>query len=150
MIVNLKQFLFEQLDKERLEKRESINNIIYENFTPRELELKSLSNQSGKVYITEDGTKLIFSKPSSEAIGFKLEHSLDELILNDTINCVMEECHNINLSKSDILSSYNGGGTLTLHTGVEFQFTTPIYEGKYFLEERTGFNSSKVTLTKIE
>lgn len=150
MIVNLKQLIFEQLDKERLQKRNTINNIVFENFTPTELEQRSLSNQSGKLYILEDGKKIIFEKPSGEAIGFILEHSLDELLLNDSIKCVMEEIHTIKMSPSDILSSFKGGGALTLHTGVDFQFNTPMYEGKYYLEEKSGFNSDRVILTRVE
>ena len=151
MIINLKQFLFEQLDQDRLSKKNNINNIVFENFTPMELEKRSLSNQSGKLYILEDGKKIIFEKPSGEAIGFLLEHSLDELLLNDRINCVMEQIDKINLTDlSDQISSFNGGGALTLHTGVDFQFQTPAYEGKYYLEEKSGFYSDRVVLTRIE
>lgn len=148
-IVNLKQLIFEQLDRERLNTKSNINNVIFENFTPRELEQRSMSHQTGKLYITENGQNLIFQKNSGEAISFKLEHSLDELLVNDTIVCEMSLADKINLSTSDILSEYIGGGALTLHTGVDFQFSTPMYEGKYLLEERTGFNS-KVILTRIE
>ena len=148
-IVNLKQLIFEQLDTERLNTRSSINSLIFENFTPRELEQRSLSHQTGKLYICENGSTLIFKKPSNEAISFKLEHSLDELLINDTILCEMSEVDKINLSTSDILTEYTGGGALTLHTGVDFQFTTPSYPGKFVLEERTGFNS-RVILTRIE
>lgn len=149
MIINLKQFLFEQLDRERQDSKSNINNVIFENFTPRELELKSMSHQEGKLYILEDGKNLIFKKPSGEAISFYLEHSLDELLVNDTIQCTMELCEKIDIHKNDILSEYVGGGALTLHNGVDFQFSTPTYEGKYLLEERSGFKDT-ILLTRVE
>lgn len=147
MIVNLRQLIFEQLDKEAEKKAKSINNIIFENFTPIELEKQSMSYQHGRLIVSNNGKNLLFETKYGDKVEITLEHSLDELLVNDTISCqVLENASNI--KTSDLISKYEGGGALTVNNGIDFQFSTPMYEGRFYLEERTGFNKT-ASLTRI-
>lgn len=147
MIVNLRQLIFEQLDIESEKKANRINNVIYENFTPLELEKQSMSYQHGKLIVSNDGKNLLFETKYGETVVLNLEHSLDELLVNDTIQCVISESR-FKINKDDTISNYEGGGALTNSNGIDFQFSTPVYEGRFYLEERTGFRNV-ATLTRI-
>lgn len=148
MIVNLRQLIFEQLEIEAEKKSKQINNVIFENFTPIELEKQSMSYQHGKLVISKDGKNLLFETKYGENVSISLQHSLDELLVNESIICDLNDPSTIKINSTDVISKYNGGGALTNGHGIDFQFSTPAYEGRYFLEERTGF-SSKVQLTRI-
>lgn len=147
MLMNLKTFIFEQLDKEAYDKPvNDINTLVFENFTPSELEKRSMSNQYGKMYIQDNGNILTFeSRLFKELVTLKLEHSLDELIIGDVIGCELIES---NTDNTDHVSNYVGGGSLTNNHGIDFIFSSPFYEGKFTIEEKTGFNRS-VKLTRV-
>lgn len=143
MIINIKQLIFEQL--EATKENSTINDLVFENFTPAELEKQSMSHQQGRLFIINGNLVL---ETNNVYFVFGLSQDLSILEVNESIECDLNVLPNITFSKNDVVSEYTGGGALTESNGIDFEFVSPCIEGKYFLEERTGF-SSKVKLTRL-
>lgn len=143
MIINLKQFISDQLYYNNF-----ADSDLYENYTPQELEMNSMSHQSGQLSISNDGKILIFeNKFDNYPLIIKLPFSLDGLIINESIIGQLNQSNNI--IDPDEVSTYIGGGTLTNNNGLDFQFSTPLYDGVFTLEEKSGFGS-KVVIRRIK
>ena len=148
MNINIREFLFNELNKlEESKNKKPINDLLFEGYTPIELEKHSMSFQRGNLLVGENGKLLIFeSKIFNEQVPILLEYELDELLPNETITGELldESYYPPTFSKT----SYTGGGALTKNNGIDFQFSCPMYEGIFLLEEKTGM-SKKVKIRRV-
>ena len=148
MNINIREFLFNELNKlEESQTKTSINDLLLENYTPIDLERRSIYFQRGNLLVGENGRLLVFeSKIFNENIPILLEYELDELLPNETITGqLLDESYYPNVFSK---TTYAGGGSLTNNHGIDFQFSCPMYEGIFLLEEKTGM-SKNVKIKRI-
>lgn len=142
MNINIRHFLFNELNKlEESKNTKSINDLLLEGYTPIELEKHSMSFQHGNLLIGENGRLLVFeSKLFNEQVPILLEHELNELLPNDII--IGQLLNENDFPATFSRTFYTGGGCLTNNHGIDFQFSCPVYEGIFSLEEKSGFNKN--------
>ena len=148
MNIHIREFLFNGLNKlEESKNKKPINDLLFEGYTPIELEKHSMSFQRGNLLVGENGKLLIFeSKIFNEQVPILLEYELDELLPNETISGqLLNESYYPNVFSK---TTYAGGGSLTNNHGIDFQFSCPMYEGIFLLEEKTGM-SKNVKIKRI-
>lgn len=145
MILNIKQLIFEQLSQID-ETTNSHHDEMIENINLSNMNVNPNNTIHGDCILTEDGT-LIF-KVNDEFYMIEFNEDVSILDINDYIYGKVIVLEQYNPIKTDLLTNYTGGGSISELSGISFEFETPGLDGKYFLEERANMSSS-VKMTRI-
>lgn len=127
-----------------------INELVMESFTFSELEEKSLSNRSGKLFIceTKHGCEMTFCFNESESYTLTSPKQLNLIESSEAVNADYHNSHG-GYPKCGNVGSFKGGGAFTEGHGIDFIFETDLFPGTYELAEKSGFPGAKITVRRM-